>query len=737
MFGILAGYVNVTIALSCITFLGYIFAASNAVTKEAADGMAKFLLWISLPSLLFSGIAFVDAAKLDFNFLFLFVGACLMTYIFVFLVTLIFRWNGSMGSMLRLAGVMAPIGSFPSTIFIGIPLVEKLFPARPEFLVYSLLLFFLNFVIQVPISFISIDFSKAWASRSSFSFFRLVVVVLCRQAVNPIILPPVLGLIVSFNKIDVPDAVQLFTKLLGVPASPIALFLIGHTMFHTKLTNSDWKWCTFLIVTKQVLLPIVTLLLMLTRYSSSSDLVQVAFLLAALPAAQALYAVSKYAKVGSDVLSVTVFMGMLFAIPLFFYYIPLLDTGVGDLFTMRPTSQHDLDVVRAVLSLNGGVGMAGALFLLFSAVMFPTYMLRYPRRLVFWLAFHVFFCTLFFWMGTVVGYQHLTPDNSSTITVACYIQASGIQIFISTTLVWFFAVAFDLYISNIHRVPRSRCVKYERYYHASSLGFAFSSWLIAFFTGSLGPAGPWCWISRSTFQFMLYYGEVMLLGMFGIYCALRVVHTFNQTEKTWRSSRFMRDGSNPTNQNQAPKNRHRRLVGFIYAFMSVWVFGTTNRLLQSASGETTFFFFLSHVFFVSVQGFLLFLIWGLHFKLRLLYRDRLIHWWTLFKARTAPVVAYFMDPLKQRPDDGISNDAAAGGGSMKAPLLEGEIDDAPDPHAGSSQHTVSMGGTATSNVGSLARVVDDSDDEDFQMAPEEGTEMEHVYPARSVDSTVL
>lgn len=228
------------LVLGLITFVGYLAARVGFLDVATRDRLTKLLLNITLPAMIISTAAGLDAAAIMPQVpLALGLGAA---QFFALLAT---GWL--IVVLLRVPAVERPTYLFMSVLtnasFIGIPVVAALY-GRASVLLTSV------FIMGMDVFFFSIGLALLATpdSGSGLSW---------RSFVSMPMLACLVALLLVFAGWQLPGFLQITTEMLGAVTAPVAMMLIGVAMTSLSARDvlSEWRLYVFILI-HQLIVPL-------------------------------------------------------------------------------------------------------------------------------------------------------------------------------------------------------------------------------------------------------------------------------------------------------------------------------------------------------------------------------------------------------------------------------------------------------------------------------------------------
>ena len=199
--------------------VGYIAVRSGLVPKAAAAGVGQFVLYFTVPALIFRALSDVRFDQvLDPFFLIAYSAGCVGTFFVSFLVfKTVFR------KPVTESGLNAFGSSFPNSIFIGFPILLHLFDGVPA-QAFTMALLVENFLL-FPIAMIVMDIGSGAAGQGG---LRDTLKAIGERLVkNPILIAIIAGVMASAVEVELPPLLVKVIDMLASASPAAALFFIG------------------------------------------------------------------------------------------------------------------------------------------------------------------------------------------------------------------------------------------------------------------------------------------------------------------------------------------------------------------------------------------------------------------------------------------------------------------------------------------------------------------------------
>ncbi|AVG38260.1 AEC family transporter [Achromobacter insolitus] len=250
---------------------GWLAARSRILGPGATDALNRYVVYLSLPALLFRAMTQVDLAHMaHWGFVGAFAGGIAVTFLASFIGAR--RTQGALTDR-SIQGLAA---SYANAGYMGIPLClallgpDSMAPATFTTLLTASVLF--GFAIAL------IEFDRQQTPNLPSTLYKVGRALLR----NPLLAAPLLGLAWAFTGLALPEGVDRYVALLGASASPCALVTIGLFLAQTE-TSSSGPGVMRLVSGKLLLQPAVTALLAFYVFAMPPVWAWTAVLMSALP----------------------------------------------------------------------------------------------------------------------------------------------------------------------------------------------------------------------------------------------------------------------------------------------------------------------------------------------------------------------------------------------------------------------------------------------------------------------
>jgi malonate transporter len=258
----------------CLVLSGYLYRRLGIFERSASLELNRFVVYFALPLFLLD--VMINATWSDANLVKFVVAFCLCCGI-VFAATLAVQLAS--GRSLSAAGVESLCASYPNMGYIGFPICILVFgkDVLPAVTLVSTFATCILFATALAI----IELARQPEAKLVSLLSQVGISVLK----NPLVSAPLAGAAIGISGIALPESVHLFLNLGSSAASPCALVSLGVFLAESNNTSemSPRSTQVLIIVSKLIVLPVLTLLVTYYVFGLPRQLVYAATLLAALP----------------------------------------------------------------------------------------------------------------------------------------------------------------------------------------------------------------------------------------------------------------------------------------------------------------------------------------------------------------------------------------------------------------------------------------------------------------------
>jgi predicted permease len=263
--------ITAALPVFALILTGWLAARWRILGSGATDALNRYVVYLSLPALLFRAMTQVDLAHMaHWGFVGAFAGGIAVTFAAAFMDR---RGAARALTDRSIEGLAA---SYANAGYMGIPLCLALFGADSLAPATFTTLLTASVLFGFAIALIEYDRQQTphlgptllWVGRA-----------LMR---NPLLAAPVLGMIWSTTGLALPSGLDRYLDLLGASASPCALVTIGLFLAQTE-TSAAGRGVLKLVAGKLLLQPLATALLAFQVFSMPPLWAWTAVLMSALP----------------------------------------------------------------------------------------------------------------------------------------------------------------------------------------------------------------------------------------------------------------------------------------------------------------------------------------------------------------------------------------------------------------------------------------------------------------------
>ena len=294
----MADILNLALPYFGLIFIGFACGKTKRLPESGLAWMNFFLLYVSLPALLFRIMSDTPFSELN-NPPFLIATTIATVSAFV-LAMVAGRVTGELSlrkaTMAGLAGAYGNIGYMGPGLALAVLGTKAAAPTALIFCCDSIFLFTI-----VPLL-------MALTDRQHPSFLHAVGIAARQIALNPLIMSAVLGAIVAALHIPLPTALDRTLLFLQNAAAPTALFVLGVTVALRPFDRVPWE-VPGVIAIKLLIHPLIVFGLMLLFGPFAQPWAATAVLMAALPPALNVFVMARQNNTWIEPASVAVLIG--------------------------------------------------------------------------------------------------------------------------------------------------------------------------------------------------------------------------------------------------------------------------------------------------------------------------------------------------------------------------------------------------------------------------------------------
>jgi malonate transporter and related proteins len=218
--------VGTLVPVAFVILLGYLAGQRNSFGVSDRKLLTKLVLNWLLPPLLFSGIAITPRADLlNYKIPLIFLVGLMVPYLVVLLVCrFVFRYDQST------ATVRASLLAFPDMVFMGIPILGRLF--GPTSLYPILVANLVPMLIIIPLTTVLLELSAGKGPRGGTGVFINTIFKAGRE---PRVWVPLVAAIFVVLNVEIPRVVISSLNLIGEATTGLSLFVAGLIISEEKM----------------------------------------------------------------------------------------------------------------------------------------------------------------------------------------------------------------------------------------------------------------------------------------------------------------------------------------------------------------------------------------------------------------------------------------------------------------------------------------------------------------------
>ena len=265
--------INITAPIFLIIALGYFCVRFKVIDPKHAKGMGSMVLNIALPALMFNAIAGTPFREVILpHYLFTYALGSVMAFMVGIVLTKVIWRQDNISAALNSTAL-----SFSNSAFIGYAVVSMVIGTSKAAAYLSMGVLIENLLI-LPMLFLIAEMNPA----SNKSLSSILLGIGKNFTRNPLIIAMVVSVTFSIYSIPIPQIVAQTTLILTGAAAPLALFVIGMSLYGLEL-KGDLPKITTIGLGKLVLHPLLVLLAITLIPGGTSQGRYVALLFASAP----------------------------------------------------------------------------------------------------------------------------------------------------------------------------------------------------------------------------------------------------------------------------------------------------------------------------------------------------------------------------------------------------------------------------------------------------------------------
>ena len=302
---------SIIFPLVFIVLCGYLSSRSTFLSESHVAGLSKFTFYISVPAFLFLNMSNANLqGSVSLNGFLSFYIPVLFIFSFALVID---RFYLSKNRGYERNSVFALGSSYSNTVLVGLPIIIAALGEQMMGIVFmiitfhSALLFTLTFLIS------------AKGNNTAFSWPKFSK----NMLLNPVVLSISCGIAVNLSGFALFDDVKSGLLLLGQPALPCALFVLGANLAFYKVAE-NWRGAIIASILKLFILPSLVLLVGKTVFQLEPALLNVLVLLSASPLGVNAYLIACQIKQHQATLASTVVISTVLSVFSFTFWLAVL-----------------------------------------------------------------------------------------------------------------------------------------------------------------------------------------------------------------------------------------------------------------------------------------------------------------------------------------------------------------------------------------------------------------------------
>jgi malonate transporter len=219
-----------TAPIFCLIGLGFAAVKYQLMPQEALQGLGRFVLYFTLPALIFSTLIHMDLTEIfEPDFLIMYGAGSVLAFALGALTARFVSKNDLTG-----CGVKGLGWSVSNSAFFGLPVLLLVLP-EPATVAFSMGLIIENLIV-FPIGLITIELGQG--TQGGRSVWHIWGTVIKRVIKNPLIIAISAGFLGSALHIRPPEFLDTTFSMLAGASATTALFVIGGSLVGTTLKGS-------------------------------------------------------------------------------------------------------------------------------------------------------------------------------------------------------------------------------------------------------------------------------------------------------------------------------------------------------------------------------------------------------------------------------------------------------------------------------------------------------------------
>lgn len=227
--------------LILIGLLGFICTKSQWFSRAQLDALTKFAFYVSIPAFLFYQMANADFSHhVNLALFAAFYLPVLLCYLLAWLTN--YFLHAKLKNLPAPSAVYALGASYSNTIIVGLPVLLVILGEQVVAIVFLIVTFHSALLFAITSALSSHQQKFNWRSFAKQTFN------------NPVIISILSGLVVNLLAVNLPSVLSDSLLLIGKPAIPLALFILGASMTFYRVKH-EIRFIGFASLIKLIILP--------------------------------------------------------------------------------------------------------------------------------------------------------------------------------------------------------------------------------------------------------------------------------------------------------------------------------------------------------------------------------------------------------------------------------------------------------------------------------------------------
>ncbi|CAM4391727.1 AEC family transporter [Pseudoalteromonas ostreae] len=302
---------SIIFPLIFVVLCGFICSRSAFLSESHVAGLSKFTFYISVPAFLFLNMSNANLqSSVSLNGFLSFYIPVLLTFVFALTID---RFCLSKKSSYERHSVFALGSSYSNTVLVGLPIIIAALGEQMIGIVFMIITFHSTLLFTLTF------FISAKGSRKAFSWPEFAK----NMLLNPVVLSISSGIIFNLSGITLIASLNSGLTLLGQPALPCALFVLGANLAFYKVSE-NWQAALIASLVKLFLLPSLVLIMGKLVFELDSELLKILVLLSASPLGVNAYLIACQIKQHQATLASTVVISTVLSVISFTFWLSVL-----------------------------------------------------------------------------------------------------------------------------------------------------------------------------------------------------------------------------------------------------------------------------------------------------------------------------------------------------------------------------------------------------------------------------